>query len=306
MHRLKVKIGKLELENPIMPASGTFGYGEEFMSFFDINRLGAIVTKGLSLFPKEGNIPPRIYEGGKYLLNSIGLENIGLEKFIETKVPFYERLNCKVIVNFFGNREEDYCKIAEKLNNIDAIDALEVNVSCPNVKKGAIEFGTDLKILYCLIKELKKVADNKPIIVKISPILPDIKEAGQVIEEAGADAITAINTIKGIEFDSKNYEYVLGNITGGMSGKCLKPVSLRIVKELSENISIPVIGVGGISNVEDIIDFFLAGAKAVQIGTANFSNPLIMLELIEQLRDVMEFNNINSVDEFKRVMKRAT
>ncbi len=301
---LKVNIGKLELENPVMPASGTFGYGKEYLNFFDINCLGAIVTKGLSLYPKKGNIPPRIFEGKRYLINSIGLENIGIDKFIDEYIPFYEKLKCKIIVNFFGNMEDEYYQIAEKLNEIKVIDALEVNVSCPNVKKGAIEFGTDLKILHKIIKNLRKIADKKVLIVKISPMLADVVEAGYVIESAGADAITAINTIKGIAIDIINFRYSLGNIAGGISGELLKPVALRIIKELSENIKIPVIGVGGISTLEDVLEFLVAGASAVQVGTANFSNPTVMQDLINELKDFFEKNNFSSVDSFKKSFER--
>ncbi len=288
MNKLKVKIGNLELNNPIMPASGTFGYGKEFAQFFDLNNLGAIVTKGLSLKPKKGNIPPRIFEGEKYLLNSIGLENIGLKRFIEDIIPFYETLKCKIIVNFFGNSEEEYYKIAEELNQLDSIAGLEVNVSCPNVKKGAIEFGTDLEVLFNLIKNIKKIAYKKTVIVKISPMTSNIKDTGKVIEEAGADAITAVNTFKATAIDSTSSNFILGNITGGMSGICLKPIALRIVNELYNNINIPVIGAGGITRIEDVEEFFIAGAKAVQIGTANFSNPLIMLEIINNLKNKIE------------------
>ncbi len=299
MQKLKVKIGKLELNNPIMPASGTFGYGKEFARFFDINNLGAIVTKGLSLYPKTGNIPPRIYEGGKYLMNAIGLENIGFERFLEEIIPFYENLNCAIIVNCFGNSEDEYYILAEKLNNLQEIDALEVNVSCPNVKKGAIEFGTDLDMLYILTKNIKKIADKKSVIVKISPMLSNIAETGKVLEEAGADAITAVNTMKGIAINTDNFKYMLGNVTGGISGQCLKPVALRIVKELIENISIPVIGVGGIFNINDAVEFFAMGATAVQIGTANFINPMIMIDLIDKLSKFMDSSNIKSVNEIK-------
>ena len=295
---LSVKIGNMILNNPVMPASGTFGYGEEFSEFFDLNLLGAIVTKGLSYNGKPGNKPPRIFEGERYLINAIGLENIGFKRFAEEKLPFLKKLKCRKIVNFFGNTEEDYYKIAEQLNLLEEIDALEVNVSCPNVKEGGIEFGLSEKSVYKLIKNIRKIVDKKTLIVKISPMLSDVVAVGLAVEEAGADAITAINTLKGFSFDIENKKYNIANKFGGVSGPLLKPVALRIVKELSEKISIPIIGVGGIWSYKDVLEFLFAGAKAVQIGTANFSNPLVLSEIIRKLVSYMNENNIESMSEF--------
>ena len=299
MSDTSIKIGNLKFKNPIMPASGTFGYGEEFSEFFDLNILGAVVTKGISLKPKEGNPPPRIFEGEKYIMNSIGLENVGIENFIKYKLPFLEKFNCIKIVNFFGNNEDEYLEMAEKLNKIKTIDAIEVNFSCPNVKKGGLEFGLNEKLLFRLTKDIVKYADKKVVIVKISPLAPDIKSIGIAIEEAGADAITAVNTIKGLSIDIENMRYELGNMYGGVSGNLLKPVALRVVSELKNSVKIPIIGAGGIFSIEDALEFFICGATAVQIGTANFANPLIMNEIVNKLDIYMKKYNLNSMGDIK-------
>ncbi len=273
-----IKIGNMVLKNPIMPASGTFGYGIEFKDFFDLNSAGAIVTKGISLQPKIGNPPPRLFEDGDYLMNYIGLENVGFERFVKEKLPFLKSINTSIIVNFFGNSEEEYIELAEKLNNLEGVDAVEVNVSCPNVKKGGIEFGLIPDLLFNLIKKIKKVVINKTLIVKISPIISDIILIGKGLEEAGADAITAINTLKGSRFNFKTGKW----FTGGISGKLLKPVALRIVKELAQNLSIPIIGCGGIECFDDVEEFLNAGASAVQIGTRNFIEPDIIGKLANE------------------------
>ncbi len=277
---MEVNIGRLKLKNPVMPASGTFGYGVEYKDFIDLNRLGAIVTKGISLEPKIGNPPPRILEGNGYLINHIGLENVGVEVFLKEKLPLIENYDTKIIVNFFGNSEEEYCKVAEVLSKNERIDALEVNISCPNVKKGGLEFGLFPDEVFNLIKKIKKLC-SKPLLVKISPQVSDIVGVANAIEEAGADAITAINTIKGLRINVESKEYFYG----GISGEFLKPVALRIVDEITKYVNIPVIGCGGIKDFYDVKEFLLAGAKAVQIGTFNFIEPDILQKIIGELAD---------------------
>ncbi len=292
---LSVKIGDVTFKNPVMPASGTFGYGEEFSKFFDIGILGAIVTKGVSLEPKIGNLPPRIFEGKKYLINSIGLENIGIDDFIKSKIPFMEKINCVKIVNFFGNNEEEYYKVAEKINQMETVHGIEINVSCPNVKRGGLEFGLNENFLFKMVKAIVEIADKKIVIVKISPLLPNVKSTGLLIEEAGADAITAVNTIKGVGLNVESCSYSLGNVYGGISGPLLKPVALRVVSELTHAVKIPIIGVGGIFSIKDALEFFMCGATAVQIGSANFANPYTMLEIIDGLRNYLKNNGLKSV-----------
>ena len=296
---LSVKIGNLCLKNPVMPASGTFGYGEEFSEFFNLDILGAIVTKGISVKPKEGNKPPRIFEGEKYLMNSIGLENSGIEDFLKMKVPFLKNLKCAKIVNFFGNSEEEYFEIAEKLNNIESIDGIEINLSCPNVKKGGLEFGLNENFIYEITKNIVRIADKKVVMVKISPLSSNISSVGKAAEEAGADAITAINTVKGLRVDIENMEPSLGNVFGGISGYLLKPAALRIVAELKEAVNIPIIGAGGIFDFKDAVEFLACGATAVQVGTANFANPFVMPEIIKGLSNYLKEKGLKSIGELK-------
>jgi dihydroorotate dehydrogenase (NAD+) catalytic subunit len=296
---LSVKIGNLTLKNPVMPASGTFGYGEEFAEFFNLSELGAIVTKGISLNPKQGNISPRIYEDKCSLLNSIGLENVGLKRFINEKIPFLKKFNTAIIVNFFGNSEDEYYTLAEKLNNIEEIQGLEVNVSCPNVKKGGIEFGLSEKVLYKLIKNISIIADKKVVVVKLSPILGDIAGFGKVVEEAGADGITVSNTLRGVSVDIESKKFSIGNISGGLSGPMLKSVSLKIIYELKKIVKIPVIGVGGVFNYRDAVEYFMCGASAVQVGTANFVDPYTMINIINGVKDFMYNNNLKRIEDFR-------
>jgi len=297
---LSINLGPITLKNPVMPASGTFGYGEEFSEFFDLSILGAVVTKGISLYPKKGNKPPRIFEGNGYLLNSIGLENVGFEMFVKEKLKFLKKINTVKIVNFFGNNEEEYYILAEKLNKIEDIDAIEVNVSCPNVKHGGIEFGLSEKILYQLIKTISGLTDNKVVMVKLSPVIPDIQLYGQILEEAGADVITITNTLRALNIDIFNKKFEIANISGGISGPFLKPVALKMIYELKKVIKIPVIGVGGIFSADDAIEYLMCGADAVQVGTSNFINPLIMLEIIEGIRDYLAKNNFKNIGELKK------
>ena len=295
---MEIKIGNLTLKNPIMPASGTFGYGVEYIDFIDLNKIGAVVTKGISLHPKIGNPPPRIFEGDGYLMNYIGLENVGVEVFLKEKLPLIERFDTKIIVNFFGNTQDEYCKVANILSKSERIDALEVNISCPNVKKGGIEFGIFPEEVYDLIVKIKNYTD-KPLIVKISPQISDIKGVADAIEQAGGDAITAINTIKGLRINIENERYFYG----GISGHFLKPIALRIIDELKKSTKLPIIGCGGIKNYEDVKEFIICGAIAVQIGTYNFIEPNTLIKIIEKINDERKIEKIYKRD---RRSSRAT
>lgn len=268
----------LKLKNPVMNASGTFAYGEEFARFMDLNSLGAVVTKGLSLKAKRGNPTPRVAETASGMLNAIGLENVGLERFLEEKLHFLRRFETPVIVNFFGESEDDYARMAKRLDET-AVDALEMNVSCPNVKKGGIQFGRDPYTLGSLVKTVRSQT-IKPLIVKLSPLVSDIAEMAKAAEEYGADALTCINTIPAMAIDEETRCPVLGNITGGLSGPAIKPIALKMVWEVAKVVKIPVIAAGGITNARDALQFFLAGASACQIGTQSLVEPFCFAEII--------------------------
>lgn len=293
---LSVKLGQLVLKNPVMTASGTFGYGEEYAEFIDLNRLGAIVVKGLSLKPREGNPPPRIIETPSGMLNSIGLQNIGIERFINDKMPFLKKFNTAVIVNFFGDTIEEYKEAATVLNDVEGIHGLEMNISCPNKEAGWSIFGTDPKTTYKVVSTVRKVT-KLPLIVKLSPNVTDISMMSRVAEEAGADAISLINTITGMAIDIKTRRPKIANITGGLSGPAIRPIAVRMVWEASRAVRIPIIGMGGITNHEDAIEFILAGATAVAVGTANFVNPLVTMDIISGITQYLEENSIKSVKE---------
>ena len=284
---LSVQIGrKLTLKNPIMNASGTFAYGEEFARFMDLNCLGAVVTKGLSLEPKRGNPTPRVAETASGMLNAIGLENVGLERFLEEKLPFLKRYDVPVIVNFFGVSETDYAHMAHRLDQT-AVDGLEMNVSCPNVKKGGIQFGRDPYTLSSVVK-IVRARTSKPLIVKLSPLVSDIAETARAAEEYGADALTCINTIPAMAIDEETRRPVLGNVTGGLSGPAIKPVALKLVWEAAKAVRIPVIAAGGISNARDAVQFLLAGASACQIGTHSLVEPFCFRPIIAGIEDYLE------------------
>ncbi len=284
----------LELKNPVMNASGTFAYGEEFAELFDLERLGGILTKGLSLAPKVGNPTPRVVEASSGLINSIGLENIGVEAFVRDKLPLLARYETPVIVNFFGASVEDYVQTARRLDEA-AIAALEMNVSCPNVRQGGIEFGRDPDILAALIARVRAVT-NKPLIVKLSPLVTDLGRMALAAQEAGADALTCINTIPAMAIDEERRCPVLGNITGGLSGPAIKPIALRMVYEVYRAVSIPIIASGGISTAADVIQFLLAGATAVQIGSASLREPLCFTPIIEGVRTYLTRHAIEDLN----------
>jgi len=285
MGRLEIKIGSLLLSPPIMPASGTFGYGDEVKEFFNYKDIGAIVTKGLSLKPRKGNKMPRITETPSGLINAIGLENIGLERFIKEKIPFYRKIKKPVIVNIFGESLDEFLQITERLDEFKEISGFEINISCPNVDKGGIEFSKTPDIVRTLIKEIRK-RTKKFITVKISPD-SDYITISKICEEEGTDAITAINTIRAMEIDIHTRTSKISRTSGGLSGPAIKPIALRIVYEISRTVSIPVIGVGGISSWEDAVQFFIAGASAVQIGTYFFVNNDIFNEVKRGLEEFL-------------------
>jgi dihydroorotate dehydrogenase (NAD+) catalytic subunit len=290
-----VCLADLILKNPIMSASGTFAYGEEFSEFFDLSLLGGVVTKGLSLKPKVGNPTPRIVETPCGMINSIGLENIGIPEFINTKLPFLKGFDTHVIVNFFGTTEDEYVKAAEALDK-DGISALEMNISCPNVKKGGIEFGRDPEVLYSLVKRVRETV-HRPLIVKLSPMVTDITQLALAVQEAKADAITCINTIPAMAVDEVSRKPILGNIIGGLSGPAIKPVALKIVWDVSKKLDIPIIASGGITSYRDVIQFLLVGATAVEVGSASLRNPFCFIEIIDGIKMFMKENNLDSLSE---------
>jgi dihydroorotate dehydrogenase (NAD+) catalytic subunit len=291
---LAVEIGSLKLKNPVMTASGTFGYGEEYSEFLDLNMLGAVVVKGISLKPMEGNPPPRICETPCGMLNAIGLQNIGLKKFLKEKLPYLRQFDTKIIVNILGNTIQEYVRLSKELYDA-GVDAIELNVSCPNVKKGGIIFGTDKRALSMLVSKVKQSAGKSLLITKLSPNVSDITEFAIAAEESGSDALSLINTLRGMAIDIETRRPKLANITGGLSGPAIKPVALRMVWEASKSVRIPVIGIGGIINAQDAIEFMLAGATAIQVGTGNFINPMATIEIIHGIRSYSEGKNIGNI-----------
>lgn len=291
----KVKIAGVEFKNPVMTASGTFGSGMEYAEFVDLNRLGAVVTKGVANVPWEGNPAPRVAEVYGGMLNAIGLQNPGVDVLIERDIPFLQQYDTKIIVNVCGKTVEDYLEVVEKLGDTVA-DMLEINVSCPNVKEGAIAFGQKADCLYDITSEIKKKA-KQPVIMKLSPNVTDITEMAKAAEAAGADALSMINTITGMKIDIHKRKFVLANQTGGLSGPAIKPVAVRMVYQASRAVKIPVIGMGGIANAEDAIEFLLAGATAVAVGAMNFVNPYTTAEIVEGIEAYMEKYGIEDIAE---------
>lgn len=279
---LAVEIAGIKMKNPVMPASGTFGYGEEYAPYFDLGRLGAIVTKGLSLNPKAGNPTPRIAETTSGMLNAIGLQNVGIDAFLADKVAYYQNFDVPVIANFFGNTLEEYGEVARRLSDIPEISAVELNISCPNVKQGGIVFGTDPKAAAQVVSLVRK-ALNKPLIVKLTPNVTDITVIARAVEAAGADAISCINTLTGMAIDVRTRRPKIANRTGGLSGPAIRPVAVRMVHQVVQAVKIPVIGIGGITCARDALEFLIVGARAVQVGTANFIDPGVMPDIIDGL-----------------------
>ncbi len=284
---LSISIGNWRLKNPVLTASGTFGYGEEFSDYVDLSSLGAIIVKGISLKPRPGNPPPRVVETSCGMLNAIGLENVGLEKFISEKMPVLRDYETDIVVNILGESIEDYRELCVELDQTAGISAIEVNISCPNVKKGGLAFGTDAGMANRLCSEVRKMTD-KPLIIKLTPNVTDVSLIARAVEDGGADAVSLINTLLGMAIDVKKRKPRLANVVGGLSGPAIKPVALRMVWQTAKAIKIPVIGIGGISSVDDALEFLLAGASAIQVGTANFINPGLSGEIGKGIKNYME------------------
>jgi len=291
---LKTDIGGIELRNPVMTASGTFGYAGEFEELVDLNRLGGIIVKGLSLEPSMGNKPPRIVETACGMLNAIGLENVGIEAFIKEKLPFLKELSAPVFTNIYGKSISDYALLAALIDELNEVAGIEVNISCPNVKAGGIAFGVVPDTAAEVIKAVRK-ATSKPLMVKLSPNVTDITQIARAVEGAGADSLSLVNTITGMSIDIETRRPKLANITGGLSGPAIKPVALRMVWQVAQSVKIPVIGVGGIVCAEDAIEFLIAGAVAVQVGTANFVNPHATIDIIEGIERFLREKKISSL-----------
>ncbi len=300
--KMGVDIGGLALKNPVMTASGTFGYGEEYSDYLDLNRLGAILVKGLSLKPRDGNPPPRIMETASGMLNAVGLQNVGVRAFIDDKLPWLRRIDSAIIVNIFGETIEDYVNVAEILNDAEGVVAVEVNISCPNVKRGGIAFGSDPVLAGEVTRAVKSVS-HLPVIVKLTPNVTDITKIARATEAAGADAVSLINTLTGMSIDIEKRVPHLENVTGGLSGPAIKPVALRMVWEVVNAVSIPVIGVGGIMNARDALEFLIVGAKAVQVGTANFINPGVAVDIIDDMRKYMSEKGIDDINDLIGTLK---
>lgn len=294
MKNLKVNIAGVELNNPIIAASGTFGFGREYGEFYNLDELGAISVKGLTLKPREGNPPPRIAETYGGILNSVGLQNPGVDVFIKFELPELKKHTCKVIANMAGSTISDYYEMAEKLSDSD-VDMLEVNISCPNVRSGGVAFGTNAKTVFEITEGIKKYA-KKPVIIKLSPNVTDITEMALAAESGGADALSLINTLLGMAIDINTKKPILANVKGGFSGPAVKPVAVRMVYEVTRKVKIPVIGMGGITTGDDAIEFMIAGAKAVGVGTANFMNPFACPDIKKGMLSYMEKYNINDIN----------
>ena len=291
---LTVDIGGLELQNPVMTASGTFGYAREFDHYIDLNRLGGIIVKGLSLKPSKGNPPPRIVETDCGMLNAIGLENVGIDGFIKDKLPFIKTLRPPTIANIYGRTVEEYALLAERFEPLDAIKGLEVNISCPNVKEGGVAFGSDPKIADEVVRAVREKT-TKHLMVKLSPNVTDIALMARVAEDAGADALSLINTITGMAVDLNTRRSKLANVTGGLSGPAIKPVALRMVWQAAQVVKIPIVGVGGIMNATDALEFMMVGATAVQVGTANFVNPGSTMAIIDGMQTWLKQEGLDDI-----------
>ncbi|MCF8025525.1 MAG: dihydroorotate dehydrogenase [Desulfobacteraceae bacterium] len=299
---LAVEIGGIHLKNPVMTASGTFGYGLEFAELVDLNSLGGIVVKGLSLKPAAGNSPPRIVETASGMLNAIGLENIGIDSFIRDKLPGLGAYDTPVFVNIYAETVEKYAELASRIDTVEQIAGIEVNISCPNVRAGGVVFGVDPEAAGRVVEAVRQRTE-KPVMVKLSPNVSDIAGMAQRVEEAGADAVSLINTITAMAVDINTRRPRLGNITGGLSGPAIKPVALRMVWQAACAVRIPVVGIGGIMTTEDVLEFMIAGATAVQIGTANFVNPRVSMEIIDGLARYVKENNIGNIRDIVGTLK---
>ena len=298
----KVNLAGVELKNPVMVASGTFGSGAEYSEFVDLNRLGAVVTKGVASVPWPGNPAPRIAETASGMLNAIGLQNPGIDLFSKRDLPFLEKYDTKVIVNVCGHSTEEYLDVVERLADEPRVDMLEINISCPNVNAGFLAFGQDAHNVEKLTAQIKKIA-KQPIIMKLTPNVTDITEIARAAEAGGADAVSLINTLTGMKIDINRKTFAVANKTGGVSGPIVKPVAVRMVYQVAQAVNIPIIGMGGISCAEDAIEFLLAGASAVSVGTANFHNPAVTLEVIDGIEAYMKKNGFENVKDMVGIVK---
>lgn len=292
---MKVDLCGVTLNNPVMTASGTFGSGAEYSEFVDLNKLGAVVTKGVANVPWPGNPTPRVAEVYGGMLNAVGLQNPGIEVFCERDIPFLKKYDTKIIVNVCGHSTEEYIAVVERLRD-QPVDLLEINISCPNVKEGGIAFGQDPKAVEAITKEMKKYA-AQPVIMKLSPNVTDITEMARAAEAGGADGLSLINTITGMKIDIHRRNFVLANRTGGMSGPAIHPVAVRMVYQTAQAVKLPIVGMGGIMNAEDAIEMILAGATAVSVGTANFANPKVTEQIVDGIRDYMEMYKVADIKE---------
>lgn len=293
---LKVKLGKLQLKNPVMTASGTFGYGTEYSDFIDVSRIGGIIVKGTTLRERQGNSYPRMAETPSGMLNAVGLQNKGVDYFIEHIYPEIEMFDTNIFVNVSGSTIEDYIITAEKLNSLEKVPGIELNISCPNVKEGGMAFGTSCLSAAQVVKEVRRVYGNE-LMVKLSPNVTDISEIARAVEAEGADSVSLINTLLGMAINAKTRKPVLSTITGGLSGPAVKPIALRMVWQVANSVKIPVVGMGGIMNATDAIEFFLAGATAIQVGTANFIDPTVTIKILDGIEQYLLENNFSSINE---------
>lgn len=300
MKNLKVNIAGVELKNPVMTASGTFGSGREYGEYMDLNQLGAVVVKGVAITPWKGNPPPRIAETYGGMLNSVGLQNPGVEVFIEQDIPFLRQYDTKIVVNIAGKTIEEYCQVAERLADAD-VDLLELNISCPNVSQGGITFGTDPQMAERVVREVKKYA-KQPLIVKLTPNVTDITEIARAAVAGGADALSLINTLQGMRIDIHRRKPILANKIGGFSGPAIKPVAVRMVYQTAKAVEVPIIGMGGIANGEDAIEFIMVGATGVAVGTANFFNPLATVEVVEGIEQYLKQYGIEDISEIRGII----
>lgn len=296
MAKLETRIHNLLLKNPVMTASGTFGYGEEFADFMDISRLGGIVVKGTTGERRQGNPYPRMAETPSGMLNAVGLQNVGVETFCKEVYPRIKNIDTNILVNVSGSSIEEYCTVAEQVDALENIPGIELNISCPNVKKGGMGFGTDPAMAAQVVKEVRKVY-RKTLIVKLTPNVTNVVEIAKAVEQAGADSVSLINTLLGMAIDVERQRPYLSTITGGLSGPCVKPVAVRMVWQVAHAVQIPVVGLGGISCAADALEFLMAGAKAVQVGTANFLDPAVTVKIVDGLQDYCERHGISDINE---------
>lgn len=298
---MKVNLGGVWFQNPVMTASGTFGSGEEYSEFVDLNRLGAVITKGVSNVAWAGNPTPRIAETSGGMMNAIGLQNPGVEVFVNRDIPFLKKFDTKIIVNVCGKTTKDYCEVVERLAD-EPVDMLEINISCPNVKEGGIAFGQNSNSVEAITKEVKKYA-KQPIIMKLSPNVTDITETAKAAEAGGANVLSLINTLTGMKIDINKRCFALANKTGGLSGPAIKPIAVRMVYQVANAVKLPIIGMGGIATYEDAIEFILAGASAVSVGTANFANPYATIEVLEGIQAYMKQYGMSEIKELIGAVK---